>query len=57
MEFNEVANIITNTGTSIAVIGYFMYRDLKFNQDLNRTLQVLVDTVNTLKEVVMKGDK
>ena len=48
----EIANLLLNTGVSIAVIAYFMYRDFKFMGTLQITLQTLVDTVNALKESV-----
>lgn len=48
MEIQELANLILNSGVSIAVIGYFMFRDFKFMNQLQSTLVTLVDTVNSL---------
>lgn len=48
MEIQELANLILNSGVSIAVIGYFMFRDFKFMNQLQSTLVTLVDTVNAL---------
>ena len=48
MEIQEMANLILNSGVSIAVIGYFMFRDFKFMNQLQSTLVTLVDTVNSL---------
>ena len=48
----DIANLLLNTGVSIAVIAYFMYRDFKFMVQLQQTLQTLVDTVDCLKEVI-----
>lgn len=55
---DEMVNLILNSSVSIVVIVFFMYRDLKFNQELQKTLQALVDTVNTLRDAVahMKGE-
>ena len=50
----ELVNLILNSSVSIIVIVFFMYRDLKFSQQLQTTLQTLVDTVNTLKEIIEK---
>lgn len=52
MEFSDIINLLVNNGTAIAIIGFFCYKDLKFTQDLQKTLTVLVDTVNALKDVV-----
>ena len=52
MEMSEIANIILNSGVAVVVIAFFMYRDIKFMSQLQTTLTTLVDTVDTLKEVV-----
>lgn len=44
----EYVNLFMNTGTSIVVIAYFIYRDFKFMGTLQTTLQTLVDTVEAL---------
>lgn len=52
MEVKELVNMIQNTGVTIVIIGYFIYRDYKFMGTLKDTLTTLVNTVGTLKEVV-----
>lgn len=52
MEMKEIVNMIQNTGVTIVIIGYFLYRDFKFMGTLKDTLTTLVNTVSTLKEVV-----
>lgn len=52
MEIKELVNMIQNTGVTVVIIGYFIYRDYKFMGTLKDTLTTLVNTVNTLKEVV-----
>lgn len=52
MEMKELVNMIQNTGVTIVIIGYFLYRDYKFMGTLKDTLTTLVNTVSTLKEVV-----
>lgn len=56
MEMNEIVNLIMNSGTTIVVLGYFIYRDFKFMNTLQTTLQALVDTVDRLKDIVKKGE-
>ena len=53
----DIVNLLLNTGVSISVIAYFMYRDLKFMGTLQITLQTLVDTVSALKESVRIFEK
>lgn len=52
MEMNELVNMIQNTGVTVVIIGYFIFRDYKFMGTLKDTLTTLVNTVNTLKEIV-----
>lgn len=48
----DFVNLMLNAGTSIVVIGYFLFRDYKFMNTLQTTLQALVDTVSTLQRSV-----
>ena len=43
---------MVNNGVAVAVIVYFMYRDFKFQESLQSTLQSLVDTVNALEDLI-----
>lgn len=52
MEMTEIVNLFTNTGVSIAIIAYFIFRDYKWMGQLNTTLITLVDTINTLKDMI-----
>ena len=55
MEFEALVNLLTNTGVTLVVLGYFLVRDYKFMQTLSDTLTTLVNTVDALKDCV-KGD-
>lgn len=50
MPFDEMIKMVLDSSVTIAVLTYFMYRDNKFMVKLETTLQILVDTVNILKE-------
>lgn len=52
MEMESVVSLISNTGVTVVIIGYFIYRDFKFMSTLQDTLVTLVNTVDTLKDVV-----
>lgn len=52
-----ITNLILNDSIAIAVVAFFMYRDLKFMNQLQQTLQVLVDAVEGLKQVISIEEK
>ncbi len=52
MEMDVLVTTILNSSVSVAVIAYFMYRDYKFLSTLEKTLQSLVNTVDTLKDII-----
>lgn len=54
MEMPEIVNLFTNTGVSIVIIAYFIFRDYKWMGQLNTTLITLVDTVNALKDTIRR---
>lgn len=56
MEIDSLTTLIVNNGVAVAVIAYFMFRDYRFMDELQRTLQSLVDTVDVLKSVIPSRD-
>lgn len=48
----DIVNLFLNTGVSLGVIVYFIYRDWKFMDTLKETLQTLVDTISALQDSV-----
>lgn len=50
MELNTLITLLVNNGVAVVVIAYFMFRDFRFMSTLEKTLQSLVDTVDTLKD-------
>lgn len=57
MEMEAIANLLLNDSIAIAVVAFFMYRDLRFMTQLQQTLQVLVDAVEGLKQVISIEEK
>lgn len=49
---NDIVKLIVDNGLAVVIVGFFMYRDLKFMTTLQTTLTTLVDTVNGLKDIV-----
>lgn len=53
----DIVSLIQNTGVTIVILAYFIFRDYKFMSTLQNTLTTLVNTVDTLKDVIgSKGD-
>lgn len=42
---NEIADLLLNSGTTIVMLAYFIYRDFKFMQKLDATLEVIVGLI------------
>lgn len=53
----EIVNLLVNNSVAIAVVAFYMYKDIKFMDTLQKTLITLVDTVNNLKDIVDKQEK
>ena len=51
-DMNAIVQLILNSGVSIIVIAYFMVRDYKFMSTLNNALTSLLNSVDTLKEII-----
>lgn len=52
MELKEMITLLQNTGVTIVVVGYFMVRDYKFMGTLQEALTTLIQTVDTLKDMM-----
>ena len=54
MEMETLVNLIMNSGVSIAVIVYFMFRDYKFIQQLNSNIQKMIDVLCLTNDQISK---
>lgn len=45
MEINDLVSIFVNNGVAVAVIVYFMFRDIKFMTTLTASIQELKDCI------------
>lgn len=52
MEFKELSNLLVNSGVTVAVLVYFIWRDYKFMDTLKTTLVSLINTVDSLKDCI-----
>ena len=46
---NDIVNLIINSGTSVVIIAYFIFRDYKWNNQLISTLTKIEDTLEDIK--------
>ena len=42
---NYLVNFIMNAGTTVVMLAYFIYRDVKFMQKLDATLDVILKLI------------
>lgn len=54
---DELVNLILNSGVTVVILAYFIYRDFKFMTTLTQTLTTLVDTVEGLKQAIDRLDR
>ena len=50
MEINTLAQYIGSLGFPIVVAGWMLYERYKFNQQMVRTLQRVLDTLDVIKD-------
>lgn len=51
MELKDLVSIFVNNGVAVAVIIYFMFRDMKFMQGLTASIQELKDCVKEVTRI------
>lgn len=53
----DIANVLLNNGVAIAVIAFFMYKDIQFSRALNKTLTSLQESVDLIKNYFITGEE
>lgn len=51
MDLNDLISIFVNNGVAVAVIIYFMFRDVNFMQNLTTSIQELKDCVKEVTKI------
>ena len=46
MEFQDIINIIVNNGMAVVIVGFYLYKDWKFNEKLVSTLQTISEKLD-----------
>lgn len=58
MDLDNMINLFVNNGVAVAVIIYFMLRDVKFMASLVTSIQELKDSINNIsKNIQERGEK
>lgn len=50
----QLTSLLINSGTAVAVIAYFMFRDYKFMDSLTKTIAALNVALADLKDTTLK---
>lgn len=51
MDLKDLVSIFVNNGVAVAVIIYFMFRDMKFMSSLTASIQELKDCVKDITKI------
>lgn len=57
MTFEEICNLIMNNGLAIVLVGYFIFKDYKFNEQTLNVLFEIKEVLASLNTWHAKEDK
>lgn len=52
---NDIVNLIVNNGVAIVVVGYFLFTNYKFNENLIKTLTEITVTLKDIQDDLREG--
>lgn len=47
---NDIVNLIINSGVSVVIVAYFIFKDNKFNNELVKTMTEITVTLKDIQE-------
>ena len=50
----QIAQVVSNLGVTVVVIAYFMYRDNKFMNEMQKTLTTMNDSLTTINQLLLR---
>lgn len=54
----QIVNLIINNGCAIGLLVYFIYKDNKFTDTINKALTNISDSIEVIKDLLIeRGDK
>lgn len=57
MTITEITNLFMNAGATVVILAYFIYRDVKFMQKLDSTLDIIVKMIDHSEKIRKETDK
>ena len=57
MTFQDIINLIVSNGMSVVIIGYFLFKDYKFNETIVKVLGEVKEVLTSLKTYHEKDEK
>ena len=54
MTIEQIVKLFVDNGVTLVVIGYFMYMNFKFNDNMTKTLNTISSRLEILEEKVLK---
>lgn len=51
----QIVQLVSNVGVTVVVVAYFMYRDNKFMNELQKTLTTMNDSLTTINQLLLNG--
>lgn len=51
---NDVLSAIVNNGCAVGILLYFIYKDNKFTETINKALTNISDSMEVIKEILLK---
>lgn len=57
MKIEDLVKLIVDNGISIALLIYFVYKDNKFTENITKSLTAIQDSLEILKDNVVKPKK
>ena len=54
---NEIADLMINNGTAIALLIYFIYKDNKFTENITKALSSIEESLEIIKDSVGKNKR
>lgn len=52
----NMINLLVNNGVAIVVVGYFLFTNYKFNENLIKTLTEITVTLKDIQDDLRKGE-
>lgn len=54
---NDIVNLIINNGSAIGLLIYFIYKDNKFTETINKSLTNISNSLDIIQDILQKkGD-